>query len=176
MANFNKVILIGNLTRDPEVKFTPSGMAVADLRMAINRRYRTADNQEHEETCFVNVTVWGKQGESCGQYLKRGRPVMIEGRLKYDEWEKDGQKFNRLSVVAERVQFLGDGTGAARSGGSAPEGSVPSGGGAVPAPATAPRRAAEGPSGPGVEDDEMADDRADDGRDPLAQDADNLPF
>jgi single-strand DNA-binding protein len=180
MANFNKVILIGNLTRDPEVKFTPSGMAVADLRMAINRRYRTADNQEHEETCFVNVTVWGKQGESCGQYLKRGRPVMIEGRLKYDEWEKDGQKFNRLSVVAERVQFLSDGTGPARSGGSPAEGAAPSGGGvgggAGPAQATAPRRAAEVPSVSEAGDDEMADDRADDGRDPLAEDADNLPF
>ncbi|HAS83060.1 MAG TPA: single-stranded DNA-binding protein [Verrucomicrobia bacterium] len=180
MASFNKVMLIGNLTRDPEVKFTPSGMAVADIRLAVNRRYRSADNQEHEETCFVNVTVWGKQAESCGQYLKRGRPVFIEGRLKYDEWEKDGQKFNRLSVVAERVQFLGDGTGAGRSGSSAQDGSMSSGGGSGAAPVTAAAPAAARGAAAGTvaeADDEMgADDRADDERDPLAGDADNLPF
>jgi single-strand DNA-binding protein len=106
MANFNKVILMGNLTRDPELRYTPSGMAVCDLNMAINRRFRTQDGQDHEDTCFVSVTVWGKQAESSGKYLSKGSPLMVEGRLKYDTWEKDGQKHSRLTVVAERVQFL----------------------------------------------------------------------
>jgi single-strand DNA-binding protein len=100
---------MGNLTRDPEVRYTPAGMAVLDLRMAMNRKYKAADGELKEETCFVTVTVWGRQAETSGQYLRKGSPVMIEGRLKYDEWEKDGQKQNRLGVVAERVQFLGSG-------------------------------------------------------------------
>jgi single-strand DNA-binding protein len=170
MANFNKVMLMGNLTRDPEVRYTPSGMAVADLRLAVNRRYRSADGQERDETCFVNVTVWGKQGETCGQYLKRGRPVFIEGRLKFDEWEKEGQKFNRLSVVAERVQFLGDGGG---RGGQQAEPDRESGGGGVPV--AAPR-----PAAPARElHDEAAQDDHDtnDGEpEPLEADTDNLPF
>ena len=134
MASFNKVILIGNLTRDPEIKYTPSGTAVGDLRMATNRRYRTADGQEKDETCFVGVTVWGRQAETCGEYLKKGSPALVEGRLKYDEWEKEGQKFSRLSVVAERVQFLGSPRGAAFSDGSSAAGaaSQPSAAGAVP--------------------------------------------
>lgn len=109
MASFNRVILMGNLTRDPEVRYTPAGMAVLDLRLAMNRKYKAADGELKEETCFVTVTVWGRQAETSGQYLRKGSPVMIEGRLKYDEWEKDGQKQNRLGVVAERVQFLGGG-------------------------------------------------------------------
>lgn len=107
MASLNRVYLLGNLTRDPEVRYAPSGTAVADLRMAVSRRYKTASGEEKEETCFVSVAVWGKQGESCGEYLSKGSPVLIEGRLRYEEWEKDGQKNNRLSVVAERVQFIG---------------------------------------------------------------------
>jgi single-strand DNA-binding protein len=107
MASLNRVYLLGNLTRDPEVRYAPSGSAVADLRMAVSRRYKTASGEEKEETCFVSVAVWGKQGESCGEYLSKGSPLLVEGRLRYEEWEKDGQKNNRLSVVAERVQFIG---------------------------------------------------------------------
>ncbi len=107
MASYNRVILMGNLTKDPEVRYTPSGTAVCDLRMATNRRFRGADGQDREETCFVNVTVWGRQAENTGKYLGRGSSALVEGRLKYDEWERDGQKHNRLSVVAERIQFLG---------------------------------------------------------------------
>jgi len=167
MANLNKVMLIGNLTRDPEVRYTPSGMAVADLRLAVNRRYRSADGQEHEETCFVNVTVWAKQAENCGQYLKKGRPVFIEGRLKFDEWEKDGQKLNRLSVVAERVQFLGDGGG--RGAVAAQDGDVPARG--PVADSHEPRReTVSGGAGQEVGEDE------EDGREPLGTDTDNLPF
>lgn len=106
MPSLNRVFLIGNLTRDPEVRYTPGGKAVSDLRLAVNRKYRTADGQDREETCFVTSAVWGKQAENCANYLKKGSPVFIEGRLKYDEWEKEGQKFNRLTTVAERVQFL----------------------------------------------------------------------
>jgi single-strand DNA-binding protein len=107
MATLNKVLLIGNLTRDPEVRYTPAGMAVSDLRMAVSRKFKTANGEEREETCFVSVTVWGRQAETCGEYLRKGSSAFIEGRLKFDEWEKDGQKLNRLTVVAERVQFLG---------------------------------------------------------------------
>lgn len=109
MANFNKVILMGNLTRDPEVRYIPSGTAVGDLSIAVNRRFRTSDGQDQEETCFVDITVWGRQAETCGEYLRKGRPVLVEGRLKQDRWEKDGKKFSKLAVVAERVQFLGGG-------------------------------------------------------------------
>lgn len=107
MASLNKVFLIGNLTKDPEIRYTPSGKAVGDLRMAINRRFKTADGQERDETCFVAIVVWGRQAETCGEYLRKGSPIMVEGRLQYEEWEKDGKKNNRLRVVAERVQFMG---------------------------------------------------------------------
>lgn len=158
MASFNKVILIGNLTRDPEVKYTPSGTAVGDLRLATNRRYRTADGQEHDETCFVGVTVWGRQAETCGEYLKKGAPALVEGRLKYDEWEKEGQKFSRLSVVAERVQFLGAPRGSEfRDGSAAPAAErQQSSAGAVPPVATTDGGASH--------------------TEPLAEDDDNLPF
>ena len=106
MATLNKVFLIGNLTKDPEVRYTPSGSAVSDIRMAVSRKFKMANGQEKEETCFVSVTVWGRQAETAGEYLRKGSPVFIEGRLKLDEWEKDGQKQSRLGVVAERVQFL----------------------------------------------------------------------
>ena len=112
MADFNKVILLGNLTRDPEVRYTPSGTAVTDLRMAMNRRFRGSDGQDRDETCFVSVTVWGRQAENCGQYLRKGRQALVEGRLKLDEWEKEGQKISRLTVTAERVQFVVKGSGA----------------------------------------------------------------
>lgn len=109
MASLNKVMLIGRLTRDPERRSTPSGMAVADLGLAVNRRYRTNNGEDREETCFIDVTVWGKQAENCGEYLRKGSPIFVEGHLKMDTWEKDGQKRSKISVVAERVQFLESG-------------------------------------------------------------------
>ncbi len=124
MASLNKVMLIGNLTKDPEVRYTATGTAVADLRMAVTRRFKTASGQEQEETCYVTVTVWGRQAETCGEYLRKGSAAFVEGRLKLDEWEKDGQKNSRLTVVAERVQFLG----APKR--SAEYGDAPQGGGA----------------------------------------------
>ena len=106
MSSLNKVFLIGNLTRDPELKRTASGMAVADLRMAVGRKFKGSDGQVKDETCFVSVTAWARQAETAAQYLNKGSQVMVEGRLKYDEWEKDGKKANRLTVVAENIQFL----------------------------------------------------------------------
>jgi len=106
MASLNKVLLIGNLTRDPEVRFTPAGKAVGDLNMAVNRKYRAQDNSVKEDTCFVTVVVWGKQAETCSQYLHKGSMILVEGRLQYEKWEKDGVKHSTLKVVAERVRFL----------------------------------------------------------------------
>ncbi len=108
MASLNKVFLIGNLTRAPELRYTPSGMAVADMRLAVNRSYTTQSGEKRDETCFLTVIVWGKQAESCSQYLDKGSPIMVEGRLQTRDWEtKEGQKRSVVEVVAERVQFLG---------------------------------------------------------------------
>lgn len=108
MANFNKVLLIGNLTKDPELRYTPQGTAVVNLRLAVNRRFRDKNQELKEETCFVTAVVWNKQAETCNQYLHKGSPILIEGRLQSRSWEDNsGQKRNVLEVRAERVQFLG---------------------------------------------------------------------
>lgn len=108
MANFNRVFLMGNLTRDPELRYTPSGTAVTNLRIAVNRRYRTQSGEIKEEVAFITVVAWGKQAETCTQFLSKGRPVFVEGRLQMRSWETpDGQKRNVLEVRASRVQFLG---------------------------------------------------------------------
>jgi single-strand DNA-binding protein len=109
MANLNRVLLIGNLTRDPEVRYTPKGTAVADIGLAVNRIYSAEDGEKKEETTFVDVTLWGRQAEVAGQYLKKGRPVFIEGRLQLDTWDdkQTGQKRSRLRVVSENMQLLG---------------------------------------------------------------------
>ncbi len=140
MANYNRVILVGNLTRDPEVRYIPSGTAVGDFSMAINRKYKGADGAVQEETCFVDITVWGRQAETCGEYLRKGSSVLVEGRLKLDRWEKDGQKHSRLSVVADRTQFLG--------GGNAPSNSKTSFSDGAPAPQStaAPQQVAPAPT------------------------------
>jgi single-strand DNA-binding protein len=122
MANLNKVLLMGNLTRDPEVRYTPKGTAVAELGIAVNRVYSGENGEKREEVTFVDVTVWGRKAENVGEYLKKGRPVFIEGRLQLDSWEdkQSGQKRNKLKVVADNVQFLGSRGGA--GGGGAEEG------------------------------------------------------
>ena len=108
MANFNRVFLMGNLTRDPELRYTPSGTAVTNLRLAVNRRYKTQSGEIKEETAFITVVAWGKQAETCTQFLSKGRPIFVEGRLQMRSWEtQDGQKRNVLEVRASRVQFLG---------------------------------------------------------------------
>ena len=108
MASLNKVLLMGNLTRNPEIRYTPGGSAVCEFGMAMNRRFMQANGQEKDETCFVDITVWGKQAESSSRYLQKGSSVFVEGRLVYDQWtEKEtGNKRSRLRVNAERVQFL----------------------------------------------------------------------
>lgn len=108
MANFNKVILLGNLTRDVEVKAIAGGQSVAKFGLAINRKFRTKDNEEREEVTFVDCEAWGRTGEVIGQYLRKGSPVFVEGRLKLDQWEdKEGQKRSQLRVVVENFQFIG---------------------------------------------------------------------
>ncbi len=119
MASVNKVILIGNLTRDPEVRYTPKGNAVAELALATNRYFTQENGEKREETTFVDVTLWGRQAELAQQYLQKGRPVYIEGRLQLDSWEdkQSGQKRSKLKVVGEVMQFLGGREGGGGDGG-----------------------------------------------------------
>ena len=109
MANLNKVLLLGNVTRDPEVRYTPKGSAVCDLGVAVNRAYTTDSGEKREEVTFVDVTLWGRTAEVASEYLKKGRPVFIEGRLQMDTWDdkQTGQKRTRLRVVADNMQLLG---------------------------------------------------------------------
>jgi single-strand DNA-binding protein len=126
MANFNKVILLGNLTRDPQLRYLPSNTAVCDFGLAVNRKYRGQDGELKDETCFVDVDVFGKPAETISQYMSKGRPLLVEGRLRFRQWTtEDGQKRSKLSVVAESFQFLGGRTEE----------------GATPARAAAPRAA-----------------------------------
>jgi single-strand DNA-binding protein len=121
MANFNKVILAGNLTRDPELRYTPSGKAVAKFGLAINRTWTSETGEKKEDTTFVDIDCFGRQAEVISQYMKKGRPLLVEGRLKLDQWDdkQTGQKRSRLGVVLETFSFLdsgrGDGAGGAAS-------------------------------------------------------------
>jgi len=108
VASLNKVFLIGNLTRDPEVRFTGQGTACAKLGLAVNRVYQTQSGERKEDVCFVDLVMWAKQAELAERYLKKGRPIFVEGRLSFSSWQgQDGQKRNKLEVVVERFQFLG---------------------------------------------------------------------
>ncbi|MCE9519725.1 MAG: single-stranded DNA-binding protein [Verrucomicrobia bacterium] len=126
MASLNKVMLIGNLTRDPEVKYTPKGTAVAELAIAVNRSFIAENGEKRDEVTYVDITFWAKSAEAAGQYLKKGRPIFVEGRLQLDQWEDkaSGQKRSRLRVVGENFQFLdrregGEGNSGGDEGGSA---------------------------------------------------------
>ena len=110
-ASLNKVLLMGNLTRDPEVKYTPKGNAVGDLSIAINDSYKAQDGTIKETVTYVDIEVWGRTAENCKQYLSKGRPIFVEGQLKLDQWEQEGQKRSKLKVRADRVQFLGSSPG-----------------------------------------------------------------
>ena len=123
MANLNKVMLIGNLTRDPELRYTPKGTAVAEIGLAINRVWNNEQGQKQEETTFVEVTLWSRQAELAQQYLTKGNPVYIEGRLSLDTWDDKttGQKRSKLKVIGENLQFLPTGN-KSNSGGSNPQG------------------------------------------------------
>src|ERR1700751_2197998 len=140
MANLNRVLLIGNLTRDPEVRYTPKGTAVTEIGLAVNRIYSGEDGEKKEETTFVDVTLWARQAEIAGQYLRKGRPVFIEGRLQLDSWDdkQTGQKRSRLRVIGENLQFLGargEGEPGGTGGAAAPPRSGP-----APAPRPNPPR------------------------------------
>ena len=113
MANFNKVILAGNLTRDPELRYTPKGTAIAKIGLAINRKWKSETGEMKEETTFVDVDAFGKTAETIGQYLKKGRPILVEGRLRYQTWDdkQSGQKKSKLGVVMENFQFMDSGGG-----------------------------------------------------------------
>ena len=139
MASFNKVILAGNLTRDPELRYTPKGTAVARLGIACNRKWKSETGELKEEVTFVDVDAFGKTAETIGQYLKKGRPILIEGRLRYDTWEdkQTKQKRSKLGVVLENFQFLDSGGGRGDGTESAP---------ATPRPAASAAPAASEPA------------------------------
>ena len=137
MASFNRVILLGNVTRDPELRYIPSGTAVTEIGLAVNDRRKGPNGDWIEETTFVDITLWGRTAEIASEYLNKGAPVLIEGRLKLDTWEKDGKKNSKLRVIGEKMQLLGS-----KGGG---------GGGASGASRGAPRRASGGGDGPGDE-------------------------
>jgi|SRR5450432_1980719 len=153
MASFNKVILLGNLTRDPEVRYTPKGTAVTELGMAVNRVYTAENGEKREETTFVDVTLWGRTAEIAGEYLKKGRPVFIEGRLQLDTWDDktSGQKRSKLKVVGEGLQLIGSRPGGGGGGGGGDEegSSAPRASKAAPPP----KAASAAPAGP--DDDEI---------------------
>lgn len=141
MASFNKVILVGNLTRDPELRYTPKGTAIAKIGVAVNRVWTNEAGEKKEEVTFVDVDVFGRTAENVGQYMRKGRPILIEGRLRLDQWDdkQTGQKKSKLGVVAETVQFLGSAQGGAEGG--------------VPAPARRAAPAAAAPAGEPLEGD-----------------------
>ena len=139
MASFNKVILLGNLTRDPEVRYTPKGSAVCDLGLAVNRQYTLDSGEKREEVTYVDVVLWARLAEIAGEYLKKGRPVFIEGRLQLDTWDdkQSGQKRSKLRVIGETMQLLGSrppGTGAASESGEQDRKSPPTAKSAAPPP------------------------------------------
>src|SRR5436190_4336604 len=153
MANFNKVILAGNLTRDPELRYTPKGTAVAKIGMAVNRSWKSETGEMKEEVTFVDIEAWGRQAEVIGQYLKKGRPVLIEGRLKLDTWEDKNthQKMSKLKVVLESFSFLdsrGEGGGGGGGGGEPYRKATP-----AAAPATAAANGLEDMGEPPSDDD-----------------------
>lgn len=139
MASFNKVILVGNLTRDPELRYTPKGTAIAKIGVAVNRVWTNEAGEKKEEVTFVDVDVFGRTAENVGQYMRKGRPILIEGRLRLDQWDdkQTGQKKSKLGVVAETVQFLGSAPGGGEGGG-APAAAAPASRTQRPAPTAAP--------------------------------------
>ncbi len=149
MANFNKVFLMGNLTRDPELRYTPKGTAIAKLGLAVNRSWRDDSGQTKEEVTFVDIDAFGRQAETLGQYMKKGRPIFIEGRLRLDSWEdkQTNQKRSKLGVVLESFQFLDFGAKTAADDAGASS-RPPVSGPAAAAPPAAPAAAGtdDGPS------------------------------
>src|SRR5215207_1145566 len=149
MASFNRVLLMGNLTRDPQLKYLPSQTAVAEFGLACNRKFRTANGEDREEVTFVDVSAFGKQAEVINQYMNKGKPIFIEGRLKYDQWEdkQGGGKRSKLTVVVENFQFVGGRNDGGGGGGGAGGGNYEAGGGEErPQGQRPPQRSAGGPA------------------------------
>ncbi len=149
MASFNKVILMGNLTRDPQLKYLPNNNPVCEFGIATNRRWRDRDGNQHEEVCYVDLAAFGRPAETINQYMSKGRPILIEGRLKFDSWTgQDGQRRSKLSVVVENFQFVGPreggGTGGGYGGGRPAAQQPPAGPGQAPPPGP-PENPAPGP-------------------------------
>jgi single-strand DNA-binding protein len=142
MPNLNKVMLMGNLTRDPEIKYTPKGTAIADIGLAVNRNYTTESGEKREEVTFIDVTLWGRVAEIVGEYCKKGRPLFVEGRLQLDTWDDKatGQKRSKIKVVGENIQLLGSREGGA---GGPPTGEPQSAPPARRAPSAPPRPPAD---------------------------------
>jgi len=142
MASFNKVILLGNLTRDPELKYTPKGTAVAQIGLAVNRVYSNEQGEKVEEVTFVDVDLFGRTAEIANEYLRKGRPVLIEGRLKLDSWDdkQTGQKRSRLKIIGEAMQLLGGRDNAGGGGGGGGDEYREGGGGGRSSSAPPPRR------------------------------------
>ncbi len=140
MASYNRVLLMGNLTRNPEIRYTPSGTAVADLGLAVNETFKNKAGETVEQACFVDVVVWGRQAETSAEFLQKGSSVFVEGRLQLDKWEtQEGEKRSKLRVRADRVQFLG-GSGKSTEISAAPD-------------ASAPQEASQPPAAPADDDD-----------------------
>ncbi len=168
MANYNRVILMGNLTRDPQVTYLPSQTPVAEFGLAVNRRWRGQNNEQREETCFVDCRAYGPQAETIGKYMSKGRPILVEGRLQFDQWEgKDGTRRSKHRVIVDRFQFVGGQGGPGGGGG---------GGSYAPAqqrPASRPAPAREAPQAPEAPEPE------DEGEPPSSYDdvgGDEIPF
>ena len=111
MASFNKVILVGNITRTPELRQTPSGLSVTDIGLAVNSRRKTASGESIDEVTFVDITLWGREAEVVCEYTSKGSPILVEGRLKQESWESEGQRRTKMKVIAERIQLLGSRSG-----------------------------------------------------------------
>lgn len=160
MASYNKVILLGNLTRDPELRYTPKGQAVAKLGLAVNRSYKTDTGETKEEVTFIDIESWGKQAELIGQYLRKGSPLFVEGRLRLDQWDdkNTGQKVTKLKVVMENFQFVGGNRGAEGGPGPGPgpgHSGAPSSPPPRPARPSAPAGSSDGGEGPAAEVDDV---------------------
>jgi single-strand DNA-binding protein len=138
MANYNKVMLMGNLTRDPQLSYTPNQTAVVDFGLAVNRRWTGQDGNQRDETCFVDCRMFGRRAEVVNKYCKKGNPLFVEGRLTFDSWEaQDGTKRSKLRVTVENFEFIGGGGGGGSAGGGGGQAGQSYGGGA-PAPAQPP--------------------------------------
>ncbi len=156
MANLNKVMLIGNLTRDPELRVTPKGTAICQFSLAVNRKFRDDSGADREEVTYVDIEAWGKSGENISKYCTKGRPLFVEGRLRLDQWEDKNtkEKRSRMKVVLENFQFLGSGRGDAGAGAAGGEGGESRY--SAPAPRSAPKPAA--PAAPAAAQENLDED------------------